>query len=74
MSALDGMRTAFRTITERLAAVRRGSHFTCGDCDRSERCGLAPDPNCIVKASQIDRDGDNKPRPPGGYYTAVWPR
>ena len=74
MRALDGIRTMFKAIADRIAAVRRGSEFTCGDCDRSERCGLAPDGKCVVKAEQIARDGDNNPRPPAGYYTAVWPR
>lgn len=74
MHALDRIRTAFSAIADRFAAVRRGSQFTCGDCERNERCGNAPDGKCVVKAAQIARDGDDSPRPPGSYYTAVWPR
>jgi len=73
MHALDGIRTVFSAIAVRIAASRRASGFTCGDCDRNERCGLPPDENCVVKASQIARDGDKNPRPPN-YYSAVWPR
>jgi hypothetical protein len=41
------------------AAVRRRSEFTCGDCERSDRCGRPPDKVCIVRAAQIAR-GDWK--------------
>ena len=74
MHALDRIRTAFSAISDRIAAVRRGSQFPCGDCERNERCCNAPDGKCIVKAAEIARDGGNNPRPPDGYFTAVWPR
>jgi hypothetical protein len=38
-----------------VAALRRRPEFTCGDCERSERCGLPPSDRCIVKAAQIGR-------------------
>jgi hypothetical protein len=73
MQAFDGIRKFFAAMVDRIAASRRASHFTCGDCDRNEKCGLAPDEKCIQRAAQIERDGDERPRPPG-YYSAVWPR
>ena len=39
-------------IAERLA----GSAFTCGDCERSDRCGRPPTAECAVKLAQIERD------------------
>ena len=30
--------------------------FKCGDCERSPRCGLAPDEKCIFRAEQMERD------------------
>ena len=44
--------------TLRGAIVKRlsGSEFTCGDCERSDRCGRPPDTECAVKLAQIERD------------------
>jgi hypothetical protein len=59
------MRTAnplddvFAKFADTLAALRRRSGFTCGDCERSDRCGLPPSDRCIVRAEQIVR-GDWK--------------
>jgi len=36
-------------------ALWRRPEFTCGDCERSDRCGLPPSDRCIVKAAQIAR-------------------
>jgi len=41
------------------AARRRRSEFTCGDCERSDRCGSPPSKTCITSAEQIAR-GDWK--------------
>jgi len=38
-----------------MMALRRRPEFTCGDCERSDRCGLPPSDRCIVKAAQIAR-------------------
>jgi len=65
------IRSISAKISERLAASRRLSDFTCGDCERNERCGLPPDDQCVVRAMQIARDGDERARPP--RYPAVWP-
>jgi hypothetical protein len=53
------MHTAIQDVFARIArtvvALRRPPEFTCGDCDRSDRCGLAPSDRCIVRAAQIAR-------------------
>ena len=53
------MRTAIQDVFAKFArtmmALRRRPEFTCGDCERSDRCGLPPSDRCIVKAAQIAR-------------------
>ena len=53
------MRTAmqdlFARFTKAVAALRPRPEFTCGDCERSKRCGLPPSDRCIVRAAQIAR-------------------
>jgi hypothetical protein len=53
------MRTAIQDVFSRLArmlaALRWRPEFTCGDCERSDRCGLPPTNRCIAKAEQIAR-------------------
>ena len=51
----------FAKVARRIATMRRASDFTCGDCERSDRCGLPPSDTCIVRAEQIAR-GDWKAR------------
>jgi len=41
------------------AALRRRSDFTCGDCERSDRCGNPPSETCVIRAEQLAR-GDWK--------------
>ena len=41
------------------AARRRRSDFTCGDCERSDRCGSPPSETCVIRAEQLVR-GDWK--------------
>jgi hypothetical protein len=74
MHLLDGVRTIFTTIADRIAASRRASEFTCGDCEQNERCGLPPHDDCPVKGAQVTRDEEYRRREPAGYYKAVWPR
>jgi hypothetical protein len=38
----------------RLIAPRR-PEFTCGDCERWERCGLVPTDGCVFRAEQLAR-------------------
>lgn len=59
---------AIRTISARLAAQRRMSHFKCGDCEEAEQCGRLPGDDCIERAVQINRDGDkSRSHPLRGY-------
>jgi hypothetical protein len=41
------------------ATLRRRSEFTCGDCERSDRCGSPPSETCIIRAAHLAR-GDWK--------------
>jgi hypothetical protein len=58
MRMLDAIREIFTTLTNTIAAQSRASDFSCGDCERHERCGLPPSKDCIVRAEQIARDGE----------------
>jgi hypothetical protein len=46
-----------RIFTSRIAPAlhRRRSTFTCGQCERWERCGLPPHEDCVVRAAQLAR-------------------
>jgi hypothetical protein len=53
----------FAGFARKMAALRRRPDFTCGDCERSDRCGLPPSDRCIARAAQIARgDWDRKRR------------
>ena len=52
---LTTIRGALVGLTRTVAALWRPPEFTCGDCERSDRCGLPPSERCIVKAAQITR-------------------
>jgi hypothetical protein len=62
MRALDAARRIVAKFSRLVAALRRSSDFTCGDCERRERCGLAPSTACIVRAAQIARNGGTPTR------------
>jgi hypothetical protein len=54
-----GLAHALHTMTAALrrAAKRREEEaFTCGDCERSDRCGLPPTADCYVKLAQLEKD------------------
>jgi hypothetical protein len=74
MQAFNGILTIFTSIADSIAASRRASEFTCGDCERNKRCGLPPNVDCLGKAAQLARDGEFHRMAPRGYYKAVWPR
>jgi hypothetical protein len=74
MQAFNGILTLFNSIAERIAASRRASEFTCGDCERNARCGKPPHDDCVVRAAQIARGSEFRSLAPSGYYKAVWPR
>jgi hypothetical protein len=52
----------FASCARTVAALRRRPDFTCGDCERSDRCGLPPSDRCIVRAAHIARDDWDKRR------------
>jgi len=53
--------SVFAGLFSRIAAKRFESGFTCGDCERADRCGLPPSDTCVFRAEQIAR-GDWKAR------------
>ncbi len=59
MPAANPIKDLFGRFASRVAALRRQSGFTCGDCERSDRCALPPSEDCVVRAEQIAR-GDWK--------------
>ncbi len=61
MDLMGVIRGIFATISGRIAAMRRLSRFTCGDCEFSDRCDLPPSENCVLRQDQIAR-GDWKVR------------
>jgi len=54
-------------VARGLAFLSTQREFFCGDCDRNASCGLPPDGLCVVKAMQLERDGDWRPRRPIVY-------
>ena len=54
MRILTIFRQVFPKRIARLSWARR-SGFTCGDCERWERCGLPPHDDCVHRAEQIAR-------------------
>ena len=61
MSVISAVRSIATAFSHQIAAMRRTSEFTCGDCERSDRCGLPPSDTCIIRAEQMAR-GDWKAR------------
>ncbi len=59
MKAIQSVTAAFKKLASRLRGSAE-SEFYCGDCERWERCGLPPSVNCIARAAQMERDGDNR--------------
>ena len=48
-----------RQVVAEVANVLSGreSEFSCGDCERTDRCGLPRSDRCVVRAQQIERNG-----------------
>jgi hypothetical protein len=60
--AMPGLiRNLFEKLSRAVATQRRLTTFTCGDCERWQRCGLPPDAKCVPRVAQIAR-GDWKTR------------
>lgn len=36
-----------------IAGPRRSQEFTCGDCLKSQSCGLPPSDQCVTRAAQL---------------------
>ncbi len=51
----DFFKNAFAAFGKFLTTRRRLSSFTCGDCERWERCGLPPDEKCPYRVEQMAR-------------------
>jgi hypothetical protein len=67
MHTLDIIRRVFCNRIARASWTRR-SDFTCGDCERWERCGLPPHDDCIHRAAPIARDATPVKRLPLFMY------
>ena len=50
-----------------LAFLSGHREFSCGDCERNASCGLPPNEFCVIKAMQLERDGDWRSRRPIVY-------
>jgi hypothetical protein len=48
-------------LSDVLSRRRNEPEFTCGDCERWQRCGSPPNDACVIKAAQLAR-GDWKLR------------
>ena len=69
----------FRHILDKIASAFRSLHrpveFTCGDCERWSRCGMASSDDCIFKAEQIARGDIQLKRLTKALSLATgWPR
>jgi hypothetical protein len=50
------IRAGIAKLANKIAALRRHSEFTCGDCERVERCGLPPSEDCLIRIEQLSRE------------------
>jgi hypothetical protein len=55
MRVLKAVNGLLRGFASRMAMARARREFSCGDCDRWERCGLSPTDTCIIRAAQLGR-------------------
>jgi len=55
MPLTNAIRDIFSQVVDRIAVRRRLAGFTCGDCERVQRCNLNPDDGCIARQEQIAR-------------------
>lgn len=58
MSVRTPIRGHFSKCANAIIALRHGPHFNCSDCERNERCGEPSGDDCVIKAMQIERDGN----------------
>jgi len=55
MHVTNSVHGVFTRLASFMSGLRRRSAFTCGDCERSDRCGLPPSDTCVVRAAQLAR-------------------
>ena len=59
MTVSEIVHTTARKIAAAAATVaghlQARHEFTCGDCERWERCGLSPNDTCVIKLAQLAR-------------------
>ncbi len=55
MRVLKAVRGLVEGFSTRIALARSRREFSCGDCDRWERCGLSPTDTCVIRAAQLSR-------------------
>jgi hypothetical protein len=58
MGALDTIRDMLLTFAKSIMGRSRATEFSCGDCNRRDRCGLPPHRDCVVMAEQLALDGE----------------
>jgi hypothetical protein len=56
MRGFHTVRQFFTALGSAIVKRLSGPEFTCGDCERWERCGRPPTAECAVKLAQIERD------------------
>lgn len=54
MSPLDTIRDILLKFAKSIAEQSRAKEFSCGICNRRDRCGFPPHPDCAVMAAQLD--------------------
>lgn len=54
MTLLQRMGWLCRTLWMKVVAPRP-VEFTCGHCDRRDRCGMPPSAECVTRAAQIEQ-------------------
>jgi hypothetical protein len=59
MRTLNIVRRIFTQCTGSVRRRRRPD-FSCGECERWQRCGLPPHADCIVRAAQLARGRPSK--------------
>jgi hypothetical protein len=57
MHARDRVRAMVVRLIGAVLRRRRKPAFTCGECERWQRCGLPPSEHCIIMVTQLARDG-----------------
>jgi hypothetical protein len=58
LEALSGLLEKLKSTVVSPAADK----FTCGDCERWERCGMKPSDQCITRAAQIEAESGRPPK------------